>query len=68
MDLQRPLWALNQAFAKYNLAACIKGGLQLQGYDVGAPLPPQSPLPPEGVEEVKRALERIGALKVSQTV
>lgn len=68
MDLQRPLWALNQAFAKYNLAACIKGGLQLQGYDVGAPLPPQAPLPPEGVAEVKRALERIGALKVSQTV
>ena len=67
MDLQRPLWALNQAFAKYNLAACIKGGLQLQGYDVGAPLPPQAPLPPEGVEEVKRALERIGALQTSQT-
>jgi 4-hydroxy-tetrahydrodipicolinate synthase len=68
MDLQRPLWALNQAFAKYNLAACIKGGLRLQGYDVGAPLPPQAPLPPEGVAEVKRALERIGALQVSQTV
>ena len=67
MDLQRPLWALNQAFAKYNLAACIKGGLQLQGYDVGAPLPPQAPLPPEGVAEVKRALERIGALQASQT-
>jgi 4-hydroxy-tetrahydrodipicolinate synthase len=65
MDLQRPLWALNRAFAKYNLAACIKGGLQLQGYDVGAPLPPQAPLPPEGVAEVKRALERIGALQVS---
>ena len=31
MELQRPLWALNQAFAKYNLAACIKGGLALQG-------------------------------------
>jgi 4-hydroxy-tetrahydrodipicolinate synthase len=68
MDLQRPLWALNQAFAKYNLAACIKGGLQLQGYDVGAPLAPQAPLPPEGVAEVKRALERIGALQASQTV
>jgi dihydrodipicolinate synthase/N-acetylneuraminate lyase len=67
MQLQRPLWALNQAFAKYNLAACIKGGLQLQGYDVGAPLPPQSPLPPEGVAEVKRALEAIGALQASQT-
>lgn len=59
---QRPLWNLNQVFAKYNLAACIKGGLQLQGYAVGAPLPPQAPLPPEGIEEVKRALVAIGAL------
>ncbi|MEJ2222323.1 MAG: dihydrodipicolinate synthase family protein, partial [Desulfobacterales bacterium] len=52
MERQRPLWSLNQAFARYNLAACIKGGLQLQGYPVGEPLPPQAPLPPEGVEEV----------------
>lgn len=62
MERQRLLWNLNQAFAKYNLAACIKGGLQLQGYPVGAPLPPQAPLPPEGVEEVRRALVAIGAL------
>jgi dihydrodipicolinate synthase/N-acetylneuraminate lyase len=62
MERQRRLWSLNQAFAKYNLAACIKGGLQLQGYPVGAPLPPQAPLPPEGVEEVKHALVAIGAL------
>lgn len=62
MDLQRRLWALNQAFTKYNLAACIKGGLELQGYAVGVPLPPQSPLPPEGVEEVGRALAAVGAL------
>ena len=62
MKRQRPLWNLNRAFAKYNLAACIKGGLQLQGYPVGAPLPPQAPLPPEGVEEVRRALVAIGAL------
>jgi 4-hydroxy-tetrahydrodipicolinate synthase len=62
MERQRRLWNLNQAFAKYNLAACIKGGLQLQGYPVGAPLPPQAPLPPEGVEEVKCALAAIGAL------
>jgi len=27
----------------------------------------QSPLPPEGVAEVRRALEAIGALQVSQT-
>ncbi|MDY0378870.1 MAG: dihydrodipicolinate synthase family protein, partial [Desulfobacterales bacterium] len=62
MDRQRLLWNLNQAFARYNLAACIKGGLQLQGYAVGDPLPPQAPLPPEGVEEVRRALVAIDAL------
>lgn len=62
MALQKPLWALNQAFAKYNLAACVKGGLELQGYAVGAPLPPQAPLSPEGVEDVRRALRAIGAL------
>jgi 4-hydroxy-tetrahydrodipicolinate synthase len=62
MEKQRPLWRLNQAFAKFNLAACIKGGLELQGYAVGAPLPPQAPLSPESVEEVRRALAAIGAL------
>jgi 4-hydroxy-tetrahydrodipicolinate synthase len=62
MDLQRRLWALNQAFAKYNLAACIKGGLELQGYPVGAPLLPQSPLSTEGIDEVRRALVAVGAL------
>ena len=62
MERQRPLWNLNQAFAKYNLAACIKGGLELQGYAVGVPLPPQAPLPPEGIEEVRRALVATGAL------
>jgi hypothetical protein len=29
-----------KVFARYNLAACIKGGLELQGYAVGKPLPP----------------------------
>jgi dihydrodipicolinate synthase/N-acetylneuraminate lyase len=62
MEKQRPLWALNQAFAKYNLAACIKGALALQGYAVGAPLAPQAPLAAEGVEDVRRALQAIGAL------
>jgi 4-hydroxy-tetrahydrodipicolinate synthase len=62
MECQGPLWNLNLAFAKYNLAACIKGGLQLQGYPVGVPLPPQAALPPEGIEEVRRALAAIGAL------
>jgi 4-hydroxy-tetrahydrodipicolinate synthase len=62
MERQRSLWKLNQAFAKYNLAACIKGALELQGYAVGAPLPPQAALTPEGTEEVRRALVAIGAL------
>jgi dihydrodipicolinate synthase/N-acetylneuraminate lyase len=62
MNLQRRLWALNQAFARYNLAACIKGGLELQGYAVGVPLPPQAPLPAEGIDEVRRALVAVGAL------
>jgi len=66
MQVQRSLWAINQVFAKHNLAACIKGGLQLQGYDVGNPLPPQAPLSQEGVEEVRRVLVQAGALKQNQ--
>ena len=62
MALQRPLWKLNQAFTRYNLAACIKGGLQLQGYAVGDPLPPQAPLPAEVVQEMRHALAAIEAL------
>src|SRR6185312_9515009 len=30
MTLQRKLWAINEAFARFNLAACIKAGLQTQ--------------------------------------
>ena len=44
MRLQRRLWRLNEAFARYNLAACIKAGLAIQGYDVGDPIPPQAAL------------------------
>lgn len=52
MALQRRLWRLNQAFAKYNLAACIKAGLHAQGYPVGDPLPPQKPLISAAKDEV----------------
>ncbi len=62
MALQRKLWALNQAFAKHNLAACMKGALQIQGYDVGDPVPPQAPLSDAGRAEVRAALASVGAL------
>ncbi|MFA7503124.1 MAG: dihydrodipicolinate synthase family protein [Burkholderiaceae bacterium] len=62
MALQARLWDLNQAFARHNLAACIKGGLVMQGYEVGDPLPPQAPLSPAGQAEVRAALETVGAL------
>jgi 4-hydroxy-tetrahydrodipicolinate synthase len=44
MALQRRLWRVNEAFARFNLAACIKAGLQIQGYDVGDPVQPQAAL------------------------
>jgi 4-hydroxy-tetrahydrodipicolinate synthase len=60
MALQRKLWRINEAFARYNLAACIKAGLSIQGYDVGDPVPPQAALNPDerkAVEAVLRELE-----------
>ena len=62
MRLQRPLWALNQAFTKSNLAACIKGALTMQGYPVGDPMLPQAALSDAGQRDVRAALELIGAL------
>ena len=62
MALQRTLWAVNGVFAKYALAACIKGALELQGFPVGAPLPPQAPLDEAGRAEVARVLQAAEAL------
>jgi 4-hydroxy-tetrahydrodipicolinate synthase len=60
MRLQRKLWAVNEAFAKYSLAACIKGALDIQGFAVGDPLPPQAPLGEEGREELRLLLAGLG--------
>lgn len=62
MALQRRLWAVNQLFAQYNLAAAIKGGLIMQGYDVGDPIAPQTPLNAEGRRAMHRVLTELGAL------
>jgi 4-hydroxy-tetrahydrodipicolinate synthase len=47
---------MNRVFAKYNLAACIKGALELQGYDVGPPLAPQTPLSDAARSEIGKIL------------
>jgi len=59
MELQRALWRINEAFARFNLAACIKAGLELQGYDVGDPVPPQPALTAEERRAVAAALDGV---------
>jgi 4-hydroxy-tetrahydrodipicolinate synthase len=60
MALQRKLWRVNEAFARYNLAACIKAALAIQGYDVGDPVPPQAPLTAEARKAVEAVLREVG--------
>src|SRR6267154_841177 len=60
LTLQRRLWRINEAFARYNLAACIKAGLAIQGYDVGDPLPPQAALTPDERKAVEAVLREMG--------
>lgn len=62
VKLQRRLWRVNEAFAKFNLAACIKRGLSLQGYDVGDPIAPQSPLSADEGNAIAAILEEFDEL------
>ncbi len=62
MELQRTLWRINEIFARFNLAACIKAALALQGYDVGDPIAPQRPLGAEERRVVAAALEAVAAI------
>lgn len=62
MALQRRLWAVNEVFARYNLAGAIKVGLGLQGFDVGGPVSPQPALPPRAIDDIRTALAGVGAL------
>jgi 4-hydroxy-tetrahydrodipicolinate synthase len=64
MKLQRDLWRINEAFARFNLAACIKAGLQMQGYAVGDPVPPQTALGPAEREAVESILAEVTKLKL----
>src|SRR5262249_47618134 len=64
MELQRRLWRVNEAFARFNLAACIKAGVTIQGYAVGDPGPPQAALNTQERRVVEATLAEIGALSV----
>src|SRR5262247_2807747 len=59
MALQRDLWRINEAFARFNLAACIKAGLQILGYPVGDPVPPQAALNADERRAIEAALAEI---------
>jgi 4-hydroxy-tetrahydrodipicolinate synthase len=62
IELQRPLWRVNEIFAKYSIAACIKTALELQGFAVGAPMHPQLPLGETARTEIAEVLRELGAL------
>jgi 4-hydroxy-tetrahydrodipicolinate synthase len=62
MALQRRLWAINEIFARFNLAACIKAALTLQGYDVGDPVSPQRALGADERRIVASALADVAEL------
>jgi len=62
VKLQRELWRANEVFDKYSLAACIKGGLELQGFAVGSPLHPQAPLDEDGKAHVYSVLGTLGVV------
>jgi 4-hydroxy-tetrahydrodipicolinate synthase len=60
LALQRKLWRVNEAFARFNLAACIKAGLAIQGYDVGDPIAPQQALTADERRVVVAVLRVVG--------
>ena len=65
MKLQRDLWRINEAFARFNLAACIKAGLQIQGYAVGDPVAPQAALAPAERDAVENILLDVAKLETA---
>jgi len=62
MRLQQRLWRINEIFARFNLAACIKAALAIKGYDVGDPVPPQRPLSSQEREIVAAGLADVAEI------
>lgn len=59
MRLQETLWEANRLFSKYHLAACLKCGLNHQGFDVGDPIQPLRPLSGEASAEVCQVVDSL---------
>lgn len=62
LALQAKLWELNRVFQKYNLAACIKACLEIQGFEVGDPIPPIRALDESAREELRSVLAEMQTL------
>jgi 4-hydroxy-tetrahydrodipicolinate synthase len=62
IEAQKDLWQINRIFQKYSLAPCIKACLELQGFAVGAPIPPLQPLKGQAIKEIEEVLKSLGAL------
>lgn len=62
LEFQKNLWSLNVAFQHYSLAACVKAGLEMQGFPVGPPMLPQRQLDENGKKVVSQMLIDIGEL------
>ena len=60
--LQIKQWPLNAAFQRFTLSACVKAGLEMQGFPVGSPLPPQKQLNAEERKALEKILRDIGVL------
>ena len=60
LPLQKRLWNMNRIFQKYALAPCIKACLELQGFAVGAPIPPQQPIQGAALKEIEKTLRESG--------
>jgi 4-hydroxy-tetrahydrodipicolinate synthase len=61
VELQRRLWRFNELFARFNLAACVKSALEDQGYEMGAPIAPQSALSKDERDLVASVVSQIGS-------
>jgi len=57
--IQQKLWHANEAFQKFNLVPCLKALLNMQGYDVGAPIPPLTGLDANEQNELRNMVRNI---------